>query len=109
MGIFPSSMSLLFGSLVVATGPTVIVPMLRSVRPNARIANILRWEGIVIDPIGALLAVLVYESIISFGQGGEISHTLFIFLKTLLVGGLFGCLANGYPVTCITWQRWRWY
>lgn len=88
-------LSLLFGSLVVVTGPTVIVPMLRSVRPNARIANVLRWEGIVIDPIGALLAVLVYESIISFGQGGEISHTLFIFFKTLLVGGLFGCL-TGY-------------
>jgi len=88
-------LSLLFGSLVVVTGPTVIVPMLRSVRPNARIANILRWEGIVIDPIGALLAVLVYESIVSFGQGGEISYTLFIFLKTLLVGGLFGC-ATGY-------------
>jgi len=88
-------LSLLFGSLVVVTGPTVIVPMLRSVRPNAKIANILRWEGIVIDPIGALLAVLVYESIISFGQGGEISHTLFIFLKTLFIGGLFGCL-TGY-------------
>jgi len=88
-------LSLLFGSLVVVTGPTVIVPMLRSVRPNARIANILRWEGIVIDPIGVLLAVLVYESIISFGQGGEISHTLLVFFKTLLVGGLLGC-ATGY-------------
>jgi len=88
-------LSLLFGSLVVVTGPTVIIPMLRSVRPNARIASILRWEGIVIDPIGALLAVLVYESIVSFGQGGEISHTLLVFLKTLLVGGVFGCL-SGY-------------
>ncbi len=87
-------LSLLFGSLVVVTGPTVIVPMLRSVRPNARIANVLRWEGIVIDPIGALLAVLVYETIISFGQGGEISYTLFVFIKTLLVGGLFGCSAG---------------
>lgn len=87
-------LSLLFGSLVVVTGPTVIVPMLRSVRPNARIANVLRWEGIVIDPIGALLAVLVYESIISFGQDAQFSHTLFIFLKTLFVGSLFGCVAG---------------
>lgn len=88
------ALSLLFGSLVVVTGPTVIVPMLRSVRPNSRIANILRWEGIVIDPIGALLAVLVYESIISFGQDADFSHTLFTFFKTLLVGGVFGCAAG---------------
>ncbi|MEH6357346.1 MAG: sodium:proton antiporter [Pseudomonadales bacterium] len=98
-------LSLLFGSLVVVTGPTVIVPMLRSVRPNARIANILRWEGIVIDPVGALLAVLVYESIVSFGQGGEISHTLLVFFKTLLVGGVLGC-ATGYLLGIILRRQW---
>ena len=43
----------LFGAFMVVTGPTVIVPMLRTVRPTANIANILRWEGIIIDPIGA--------------------------------------------------------
>ncbi|MCE6981965.1 sodium:proton antiporter, partial [Pseudomonas frederiksbergensis] len=53
----------LFGTLTLVTGPTVIVPMLRVVRPKAAIANILRWEGIVIDPIGALLAVVVYSFI----------------------------------------------
>jgi len=61
-------LALLFGAVTVVTGPTVVVPMLRSVRPNARLTNILRWEGIVIDPIGALLAVLVFNFIIS-GQG----------------------------------------
>jgi CPA1 family monovalent cation:H+ antiporter len=40
----------LFGAIMVVTGPTVIVPMLRTVRPSARVAGILRWEGIVIDP-----------------------------------------------------------
>src|SRR5690606_21155945 len=45
----------LFGALTVVTGPTVIVPLLRTVRPNASVASILRWEGILIDPIGALL------------------------------------------------------
>jgi NhaP-type Na+/H+ or K+/H+ antiporter len=48
----------LFGAVTVVTGPTVIVPLLRTVRPTAHLANILRWEGIVIDPLGALLAVL---------------------------------------------------
>jgi NhaP-type Na+/H+ or K+/H+ antiporter len=54
--------SLLFGALTCVTGPTVIAPMLRTVRPNSRIANVLRWEGIVIDPLGALFAVLAIRS-----------------------------------------------
>src|SRR5699024_7622547 len=58
--------SLLFGAISVVTGPTVIAPLLRSVRPSARLANILQWEGIIIDPVGALLAVLVYEGIVSW-------------------------------------------
>ncbi|MGB0865186.1 MAG: cation:proton antiporter [Granulosicoccaceae bacterium] len=85
-------LSILFGALVVVTGPTVIVPMLRTVRPNARISNILRWEGIVIDPVGALLAVLVFEFIIAFGDGHAISHTLFVFGKILAVGFVLGAL-----------------
>ena len=52
---------LLFGSLIIVTGPTVIAPILQSVRPNKKISTILKWEGIVIDPIGALVAVLVYD------------------------------------------------
>ena len=54
-------LSLLFGALVSVTGPIVIVPMLRSIQPTARVANILRWEGILVDPIGAVLAVLIFE------------------------------------------------
>ena len=55
----------LFGAIVIVTGPTVIAPMLRTVRPNRKLANILRWEGIAIDPIGALLAVMTFEFILS--------------------------------------------
>lgn len=62
---FSWQIALLFGAIMVVTGPTVIVPMLRTVRPTAKISNILRWEGIVIDPIGALLAVLVFEFILA--------------------------------------------
>ncbi|MCF7982758.1 MAG: sodium:proton antiporter, partial [Pseudomonadales bacterium] len=97
---FSWSMSLLMGSLVVVTGPTVVIPMLRSVRPNRRIANVLRWEGIMIDPIGALLAVLVYESIISLGPGEDFSHTFLLFLQMLLTGGLIGCV-TGYALGLI--------
>ena len=78
----------LFGALTCVTGPTVVAPMLRAVRPNARIANVLRWEGIVIDPLGALFAVLTYEAIVSH-QGG---HALAVFGATIAVGTICGAL-----------------
>ncbi len=87
--------SFLFGAITVVTGPTVIVPMLRTVRPTASVANILRWEGIVIDPIGASLAVLVYEFIISGGGQGALGHTLLTFGQIVAVGVLIGA-TGGY-------------
>ncbi|PMQ06441.1 K(+)/H(+) antiporter NhaP2 [Dyella sp. AD56] len=81
--------ALLFGALTCVTGPTVIAPMLRTVRPNARIANTLRWEGIVIDPLGALFGVLVYEAIVSRHQG----HTIGVFLAVVASGVVVGLLA----------------
>ncbi|WP_285764615.1 cation:proton antiporter [Biformimicrobium ophioploci] len=99
----PWQIALLFGAIVTVTGPTVIVPMLRSVRPNAKISNILRWEGIVIDPIGALLAVLVYEYIVA--TGGAWSHTLMTFGKVLAIGFGLGSLF-GYAVGTILRNNW---
>ena len=52
-------LSLLFGALMSVTGPTVIKPLLRSARPSPDVARVLEWEGIVLDPIGAFLAVLM--------------------------------------------------
>ena len=77
--------ALLFGALVCVTGPTVIMPLLRSVRPNKTISNILKWEGIIIDPVGAIAVVLVYEYIIS---GGEASSILLFAKIVLLATGL---------------------
>ena len=81
--------ALLFGALACVTGPTVIAPMLRTLRPNARIANTLRWEGIVIDPLGALFAVLIYEAIVSRQEG----HTIGIFIATIACGVGIGALS----------------
>ena len=91
---FSWDIALLFGALMVVTGPTVIVPMLRTVRPNAKIANILRWEGIVIDPLGAILAVLVFEVILSIQVQGHASvgHTLYLFGKTIFIGSAIGAI-----------------
>lgn len=64
-GVFLAGLSwptaLLFGGILVVTGPTVIMPLLRQARLKHEPAALLKWEGIVNDPVGALLAVLVYE------------------------------------------------
>jgi NhaP-type Na+/H+ or K+/H+ antiporter len=92
---FSWQMATLFGAIMVVTGPTVIVPMLRSVRPNARISNILRWEGIIVDPIGALLAVLVFEFIVRSEPGEAFGDTLRAFASVVGSGALSGLL-TGY-------------
>src|SRR5690606_38220514 len=65
----PQHIALLFGALVMVTGPTVIGPLLRIVRPVSDVANVLKWEGIIIDAVGALVAVLVYESLVLRSAG----------------------------------------
>ncbi|MEP2056540.1 MAG: sodium:proton antiporter [Maribacter litoralis] len=80
----------LFSALIIVTGPTVITPILRNIPLKKDISAILKWEGILIDPIGALAAVLVYE-FISVGEGQAYTVTALIeFGKILLFGFTFG-------------------
>ncbi|WP_394129889.1 cation:proton antiporter [Shewanella maritima] len=96
---FDWPLACLFGALVVVTGPTVIVPMLRTVQPSAKLASILRWEGIVIDPIGALLAVLVYEYIAVTAD--PTTHVLYALGLTLAIGLGGGALAGYLVGVCL--------
>lgn len=98
---------LLFGSLIIVTGPTVIAPILQSVRPNRNVSTILKWEGIVIDPIGALVAVLVYELLFVATMGVEGHHdtgltqmALKTFFLTVCVGSFFG-LFSGWALNTL--------
>jgi NhaP-type Na+/H+ or K+/H+ antiporter len=91
---FDYKLAALFGAVVVVTGPTVIVPMIRTVRPNKKIADILRWEGIIIDPLGALLAVLAFDFYISTQAGEAIESILELFLTIVLTGIVLGLLAG---------------
>ena len=102
---FSYQLAFLFGAVMVVTGPTVIVPMLRTIRPNRKISNILRWEGIIIDPVGALLAVLVYDFIILEKTGDALSHTFLTFGQLLLVGISIGVLA-GYLFGIALRRHW---
>lgn len=81
--------ALLFGSLVIVTGPTVIRPILNNVRPNQNISTVLKWEGVLIDPLGAFIAILIYEFIIS-DHGNVTVHALLNFSLTVLSGGSIG-------------------
>lgn len=98
---FDWALSLLFGSLTVVTGPTVIVPLLRTVRPSSKLSNILRWEGILIDPLGALFVVMVYEFIVSQSQ----VNSLIVFGLILLIGFALG-IAAGALVAAIIRRHW---
>ncbi|WP_425408557.1 cation:proton antiporter [Hyphococcus sp.] len=81
--------SLLFGGIMVVTGPTVIIPLLRQSKLNPRPATLLKWEGIINDPLGALLAVLVYEFLV-IGEHGATSIDIIssLILASLLSAGL---------------------
>lgn len=79
----------LFGALVIVTGPTVIMPLLNVIKPRPRISEVLRGEAILIDPIGALLAVLTHEFIIASREGGA-GDVVLALLTRLGVGVLLG-------------------
>jgi NhaP-type Na+/H+ or K+/H+ antiporter len=91
----------LVGAILVVTGPTVILPLLRFLQPTRQVASALKWEGIMIDPVGALLALLVFETIHhGLGEHGAQwtqfpNHALMGFFWTLLIGGVVGSVGAG--------------
>ncbi|WP_165700466.1 cation:proton antiporter [Alienimonas californiensis] len=82
-------LAILAGSIFTVTGPTVIIPLLRQIRPNGRVGAVAKWEGIVIDPVGAVLAVLAFEGIVLTAGAASIVIPLTI-AKVVLIGGLLG-------------------
>jgi NhaP-type Na+/H+ or K+/H+ antiporter len=83
---FDPRVALLIGAILVVTGPTVINPILRSLRPTRRVSSLLRWEGIVVDPIGAVLALLVFQGILADQSGDALPAVLLVLGKTVVVG-----------------------
>ncbi|WP_395946769.1 cation:proton antiporter [Caedibacter taeniospiralis] len=96
--------SALIGAISSVSGPTVVVPILRSVRPTEKLANIIRWEGMLVDPIGALLAVIVFTAITASQYNALwniITHILLVFI----VGGIGGLIA-GFLLGTILKRQW---
>ena len=85
----------LFGAILTVSGPTVVMPLLRAVRPVASVSSVLRWESILIDPLGAILALLVFDVIIATQADAGVGHVALTVGIIVAVGSLVG-IAGGY-------------
>lgn len=95
---FSWPLAVLLGAILVVTGPTVIGPLLRHVRPSGNASSVLKWEGILIDPIGATLAVLTFEVLLAEGITQAAGGAALGLAATVLVGGAVGAAAAGLLV-----------
>jgi len=87
----------ILGAILVVTGPTAIGPLLRHMQLVGRIGSIVKWEGIMIAPVGALLAVLVFETITLYGEFQEAtSQTIMGVIKTILIGSSIGTVSASF-------------
>lgn len=84
--------ALLVGAILVVSGPTVVLPLLAFIRPAPRIRSVLRWEGVLVDPIGALLSVFAFHAV-SSGATAEASWRPGQLLLALGAGALIGSAA----------------
>lgn len=85
--------AILFAGILVVTGPTVVLPLLRQSNVAARPRAILKWEAIVNDPVGALFGVITYEYLRRTGEGGTLASVLVSLAAAAAVAGLIGWLA----------------
>ena len=90
--------SLLVGAILIVSGPTVIMPILRQIRPKGQVGSIVKWEGIINDPIGAIIAVLVFEVIMVGGMEAGGGLIISGALKALGFGIGFGLVGAGLIV-----------
>ena len=85
--------AILFGGILVVTGPTVVLPLLRQSSVQARPASVLKWESIVNDPTGALLAVIAYEYFRLSADGATVFEVVPPLLIAAVISGLIGYAA----------------
>jgi NhaP-type Na+/H+ or K+/H+ antiporter len=98
-------LSLLLGGVLVVTGPTVIIPMLKQIRVKKSVSSVLRWEGIMIDPVGATLAVLIFDVLLAQNAQDAIGLALFGIFSTLFLGVSLGGL-GAFGLLYVIKKRW---
>jgi NhaP-type Na+/H+ or K+/H+ antiporter len=87
IGGLDTRVALLIGAILVVSGPTVVLPLLSFVRPQPEVRSLLTWEGVLVDPIGALLGVLVFQAAVT-GRGWRPGDMLLSIAVGLLVAAV---------------------
>ncbi len=95
----------LFGAIVTVSGPTVILPLLRTIRPTRALSSIFRWEGILVDPLGAILAVLVFNFIV-VTQTAATKAQLFTTLGLIIAIGVGLGVVAGHSFGVVLRKHW---
>lgn len=92
--------SILLGAILIVSGPTVVLPLLLHIRPERQVSSLLKWEGIFIDPVGAIVAVIVLQAIVNgdLGDGTFQWAAAWDVALTFLIGGVIG-IAAGIAMT----------
>jgi NhaP-type Na+/H+ or K+/H+ antiporter len=86
--------SVVLGAILVVSGPTVVLPLLAFVRPSDRVRAVLKWEGTLIDPIGALLGVVAFQAVQHGATGGRPFHPGELTIS-LVTGAAIGAIGAG--------------
>ncbi len=87
-------MALLLGAILTVSGPTVVLPLLRHIRADKESSAILRWEGILIDPIGAVFALVVLQALLAGGSAEGTGVAAVGFLRAMAAGTAIGISAG---------------
>ena len=85
--------AIMLGAILIVSGPTVVVPVLEAAQPGRRVSHILNWEGVTIDPIGAIIGALAFQAIsnhVQLGRGAEV----LAFLRSVGIGLLGGAIGT---------------
>ncbi len=98
LGEFPWSIAFLYASIIVVTGPTVINPLLKQINVDRQVATLLEGEAVLIDPVGAILAFVVLDTILNGGTDPE--GAIIGLLMRLGIGAAIGA-AGGYLMSLI--------
>ncbi|MEM7246759.1 MAG: cation:proton antiporter [Acidobacteriota bacterium] len=90
----PTGLSWLLASVLVVSGPTVVLPILRLVQPSRELSSLLKWEAMLVDALGAIFAVLVLKVVLSGSTAGATSTLVTGLLATLALGAVLGLAAG---------------
>ena len=102
---FKLDLAVLLGAILVVSGPTVILPIIRHVHPTSELSSVLKWEGIVVDPLGAILAVIVFQEVLGGHLENATGHIVIGIVQTILIGAFAG-LVGAYFILFMLKRYW---